>query len=144
MDAALKQFLRTSTAFKKMENVPFDKMLAYYDAIYGVDNEIFIKYVRGVMDMSIADTVIPNVRYLNEMKALQDMGFIICRVTHTARRVNIERYAKTAHEGSIPVALEYDKSFAVRHNAEYSINWTSKGSVGTIIEPLLERIGYKS
>ena len=143
MDDALKRFLRTSYWYKFMENVSFNKSMAFYDAIYKVDNEIFIKYIEGRLNLTEVDVVIPSVRYINEMKALQDMGFIICRVTHKSQPVNITRYAKTAVEGSVPVALEYDRSFAVRHNAQYSIDWTSQGSVGTIIEPFLERIGYK-
>lgn len=143
METALKLFHKRSYWFKNKHQIKWFDLQAMYDAIYKVDPEIFINYTLGRLAHSKADHVIWNVRYINEMKALQEAGFVICRVTHNVRRTDIGKYAKNAADGSIPLALQYDKTFAIRHKVDYSVNWTDKASTGTILTPFLESIGYK-
>lgn len=143
MDAPLKKFLKTAYAYKHKQNLTFKKSLAFYDSIYRVDNEIFIKYVQWRMSISEIDTVISDVRYLNEMEALKDLGFTICRVTTPVKRLPIGEFAKYAEPGSVAMALAYDKRFSVNYDANYSVNWTTVATTGSVMDPFLERIGYK-
>lgn len=143
MDEALQRFLRTSYWFKHKQNMDFQTKLAFYDAVYRVDPELFVKYVAGRIKTTNVDTVIPDVRYLNEMEALKEMGFIICRVTTNAKQLQAGKYIKTAAPGSVALSLVYDKRFSINHSANYAINWTSKASVGPVIDTFLERIGFK-
>ncbi len=143
MEKPLNQFLRTSYWFKVKQNVTWGKKIDFYDAIYKVDPEIFIKYVDGVMKISKLDTVIWNVRYINEMKALQDMGFKIVRVNVPNRRTQIHKYSRKAAEGSVPVALQFDRNFSTNYNTDYSITWSKYGDTRGIIDSLLERLDYK-
>lgn len=143
MEDMLNRFLKTQFGLRKSQKLSWFQKMEYYDALYRVNPEIFSKYTLLRMEESVADTVIWNVRYISEMKALQEADFIICRVTHNSRRTDIGKYVKTAAEGSVSLALQYDKSFATRYNADYSVNWESKATTSTTIDPFLERIGYK-
>lgn len=143
MEKPLDRFLRTAYWYKVKQNANWGKKIDFYDAIYKVDPEIFIKYSMGVMKISEADTVIWNVRYINEMKALQDIGFKICRINIPNRRVQINKYSRKAATGSVPVALQFDSNFSINHNTDYSVTWSKMNDTGPIMESFLERIGYK-
>jgi hypothetical protein len=144
MDDALKKFLKTSYWYKVKQNMDWKTKLEFYDAVYKVDSDIFIKYIEGRMALTSVDTVIYDVRYLNEMKALQDMGFIICRVTTPVKELQVGKYVKSAAVGSVGLSIAYDKRFSINNNANFVVNWTSKGTTGTIIEAFLDRIGYQT
>lgn len=143
MDEALKRFLKTSYWYKEKQNISWKTKLEFYDAVYRVDPNIFIKYVEGIMNKSFVDTVIYDVRYLNEMEALQKMGFIICRVTTNVKELQAGKYVKSAAPGSVVLSLTYDKRFSVNYNANYSVNWTSKATTAALMDAFLERIGFK-
>ena len=143
MDDALKQFIKTSYWYKTYQNLPQKLRQGFYDSIYRVDPDIFLRYTQRRMRLSSADTVIYDVRYLNELRGLQEMNFIVCRVTTPVKHLQAGRYVKGAEDGTVALSLAYDKRFAVNYNVEHSVNWTSKGTTGAIMDEFLDRIGYK-
>lgn len=143
MDDALKRFLRTSYWYENWKNISFKQKLSFYDAVYKVDPEIFINYVRGRMELSKKDTVIYDVRYLNEVKALQDMGFTICRVIKPVKDLQVGKYVKNAETGTVGLSIAYDRRFSANHKVEHSINYTTKANVGPLVDDFLTRIGYE-
>lgn len=143
MDDALTQFIRTSYGWGQRQKLKFNEKLRFYDALYAIDPDIFIKYTLTKLEYNDADIVIPDVRYINEMKALQEAGFIICRVTTGNKRNRFDLYSKNANDGSIAVALQYDRDFAVANNANFSLVWSSRAQTKEIVDVFLERIGYK-
>lgn len=143
MDEALRQFIKTSYWYKVKQNTNWIQKLQFYDAIYSVDNEIFIKYMRGRMEKVESDVVVWDVRYLNEMKALKDMGFIICQVYHPRGKVEIGKYVKSSNEGTVAVAMTYDDRFSINHSPDISVTWGKYSDTKPIMDALLTRIGYK-
>lgn len=143
MNDALKRFLKTSYWSKERAQVDWRKLLVFYDSVYKVENDIFIKYMRGRVESTGADIIIPDVRYLNEMEALIEMGFIICRVTTPVKQLQIDKYVMGAEGGTVAVSMKYDKRFSTNHGANYSVHWTSKATTGALMDAFLERIGYK-
>lgn len=143
MDDALIRFMRTTYDLKKYQKLTFRTRLEFYDAVYGVDPEFFIEHVKSRLKKTTADIVIPDVRYINEMEALQELGFIITRVTTPVKHLPVGFFSNTAKEGSLAVAMAYDKNFAVNHNANFSVNWSKKSDTEGIMTAFLERIGYK-
>lgn len=143
MDEALKRFLKTCYWYEDYKKLAWKKKIEFYDTIYKTDPEIFIKYTAGKVKLTRKDTVIFDVRYVNELNALKEMGFIICRVTTNAKQVQPGKYIRTAAPGNVGLSLMYDKRFSLNHPANYSLNWTSKATTGALIDAFLERIGYK-
>jgi hypothetical protein len=72
------------------------------------------------------------------------MGFIICRVTTPVKELQVGKYVKSAAVGSVGLSIAYDKRFSINNNANFVVNWTSKGTTGTIIDAFLDRIGYQT
>ena len=144
MDEPIRRFLQASYWHKAKANVDWQQRLAFYDAAYKIDNDIFIKYVDGRIKRTIVDTVIYDVRYLNEMKALQEMGFIICRVTTTnTKNLQIGKLVKTADTGTVALSLLYNKNFSANNPANYSLGWVNKATTDKVMGAFLERIEYK-
>ena len=144
MDDALKHFIKTCYYFDKWQNIKFDEKLRLYDAIYKTDPKIFITHAKRRAEKSRTPVVISDVRYIDELNELRKMDFIVVRVTTNVKEPPIRRLAKSANEGSVAVSLMYDKSFAVNHSVDFSVNWTSKATTGNIMEPLIARIINKS
>ena len=139
MDDGLKDFLRHSLGPHK--KIPIVRSRVFYDSIYKVDPEIFISHIKYRIERSDNDIVISDIRYLNELRALQEMDFKIVRVT-VDLLPKIGVYVKSAAAGTVALASMYDKTFAFKNNVEYSIHYTKRADLSNIMDPLLERMGY--
>jgi hypothetical protein len=141
MDDGVKYFLRQMYDYNGWKNILIKERRLFYDAIYKVDPNIFISHVTSRIRKSENDIVISDVRYLNEMQALQKLNFKIVRVT-TPLPPKIGVYVKGAAAGTTALSSLYDKNFAVKHNVEYSINFTTKANLSTQMDTLLASMGY--
>lgn len=52
----------------------------YYDALYKVDNDIFIKYLDYRLVRTEKNVIVDDVRYVHEVRKLKEMGFTIVRI----------------------------------------------------------------
>jgi hypothetical protein len=95
------------------------------------------------MAVSTIDTVIWDVRYLNELIALKEMGFKICRVTTGSKPMHLKKYVGKAESGTVALAMTYDSNYAFKHNVDYSVEWTKYADTKGIMDGLLDRIGYQ-
>lgn len=141
MDDGIKYFLRQMYDLNGWKNIGIKQRREFYDAIYKVDPNIFISHIKSRVRKSERDIVVSDVRYLNELQALQEMDFKIVRVT-TPVLPKVGVYVKNAAPGTTALSSLYDKSFAIKHNVEYSINFNKFGDLPRIIPPLLESMGY--
>lgn len=69
--------------YQPHQRVTWEKRLELYDALYKVDPDIHIGYVeRRIANVeSTTDVVVPDARYVEEVRRLVDLGFIVIRVT---------------------------------------------------------------
>lgn len=144
LDDGLRHFLRTVYGYHERLKMKRREMTGFYDALYKIDNEFWLTQFRRNFLKSEADVVVSNVRYLNELRALEELGFKVCRVTSNPKnKKNISLYVRTAEKGTVALSMLYDKTFAENYSVDYSVNFTNYGNLPSIIDPLLEDIGYK-
>lgn len=142
MDEGLRYFLTKMYGYKSHRKVTIKERRAFYDSIYKIDPEIFISHIKLRVKLSEKDLVIFDVRYLNEMKALQELGFKIVRVT-APTRPHVGVYVNSTIPGTVALASMYDKSFAFKNNVEYSVHFTGRLGLPATIDPLLTAMGYE-
>lgn len=138
-------FLRTSYGYHSHFKMPHNEITPYYDAIYKLNNTLFVNHFKARFENTVRDVVVSDIRYLNELEALKEMGFIIVRVTTSklGRGPNLKHKLKSAAPNTVTLSMLYDKNFASNYNVEYSVNYTSISSLAALIDPVLEQKGYK-
>jgi hypothetical protein len=143
MDADLKHFLKMMYGTKAWKRIyiPPLKMRQFYDAIYKLDPNLFISHIKYKVEHTDKDLVISDIRYLNEMRVLQEMGFKVVRVTvDTNTKIGI--FVKGAAAGTTALASLYDKEFAFKNDVEYSVHLLQKTKLSSILDPMLEKMGF--
>lgn len=143
MDDPLRRFLRAGGFHPRLKRFPLAERLEYYDAVHKINPNFFIDSVKFRMGLSKIDTVIWDVRYINELKQLKDMGFIICRVTSGKSPIHLKKYVGKAESGTVAVAMTYDSNLAFQSNVDYSVEWSGPAVTKVVMDSFLERIGYK-
>lgn len=144
MDEPLKKLVRANHDFKRWASVPWGTRIELYDAVYKVFPDLFIENINFRLDRTEVDTVIWDVRYMAEMKALKDRGFNIVRINTGSKPVHLKKYVRNAEKGTTAVAMTYDSNLAFQQNVDYSIFWSrNKGlTTAAAVDPVLQRMGF--
>lgn len=110
--------------YKKYERPSWDRKRAVYDALYKIDNNIWITYVRHRLERTTEPVVIDDAKFINEVKELKNLGFIIIRVNTSMknRTKSIGRHlGKDITPGTIVLAEYFSKDPTTELNVDYSI-----------------------
>lgn len=144
LEDGLIHFLRTTYGYHQRFKLRRSEIRQFYDELYKIDNDIWIGQFTRKFLKSENDIVVSDIRYLHELDALRDLGFVVCRVTSEPRhKKDIGRFIKHADKGTVALAMLYDKTFAHMHNVDFSIHFTNHANLPAIIHPFLEQNGYK-
>jgi len=146
MDDELDKFLRRlhNSKYTFRPKMNYQHKLRYYDAWYKLDPDIWIRHILYRINEGRAtrNAVVPDARYLNEIKALQEDGFVIIRVSvpdkfYSKKSTSIKMLNDTVNPG----AIDYYEWFSPHVNsiikADYSIHIDSFASLRRSIDKII-------
>lgn len=110
--------------YKKYERPSWEKKRAIYDALYKIDNDIWITYVRHRLETTTEPIVIDDAKFVNEVKQLKELGFIIIRVNTSLKTRNhaVGRFlGKDIIPGTVVMTEYFGKDPTETLNVDYSI-----------------------
>lgn len=115
---------------KDYHRISNDTKIIFYDALYKLDNEIWVGYLERRLRTTTRNVVVDDLRYLNEVAVLKRLGFKIIRlVAPEARRNRYIKNLKSAERGLIALHEVYNKDFNEAAGVDYSIyNDTKEGT----------------
>jgi hypothetical protein len=107
--------------YRPHERVSWERRLAFYDALYELDNDIHVDYLlRRLAQNSTRDVVVDDVRYINEVNKLKDAGFLIIRISMPVTTKIKLKGISTAAPGSVKLN-EYFNRTSDAYPTDYSI-----------------------
>lgn len=152
MDDELDKFLRRlhNSKYKFRPKINYQHKLRYYDVWYKLDPDIWIRHLlyRINEPRATRNAVVPDARYMNEIKALEEDGFIIIRVSVADKFYSKKTtHIKTLNDTVNPGAIDYYEWFSPHVSnvikARYSVHFENyaglKRSLDAIISELTEQ-----
>lgn len=109
---------------KGYERTPWEKRRSMYDALYKIDPNIFIGWIKFKMRTTTFNVVIDDAKYINEVQGLKEAGFTIVRInTNTKYRAkSIGRYlGKDIIPGTVTITEYFNKDATEILQVDYSI-----------------------
>jgi len=108
----------------KYERIDWEKRRAIYDALYKIDPNVFINWIKFKMSLSTWDIVIDDAKYINEVQGLKELGFTIIRINSSTkhRAMSIGRYlGKNILPGTVTLTEFFNKDASEILQVDYSI-----------------------
>ncbi len=108
----------------KYQRIDWEKRRSIYDALYKIDPNVFINWIKFKMSNTTWDVVIDDAKYINEVQGLKELGFIIVRInTNTKQRaMSIGRYlGKDIIPGTVTITEYFNKDASEVLQVDYSI-----------------------
>jgi hypothetical protein len=141
MNEPLKEFIKKLYYFDKGKRVSWETQRAMYDAIYKIDNNIWITSMRGRMRTAYKDVVIDDARYMNEVKELIKMDFKVIRVTRPRNQMKLGKVlGKNADKGTLLLHELYNKDFTTELNVNYTIHNENRESTKQSLDIIIEEL----
>lgn len=121
----------------RWSRVPWETTTKIYDAIYKIDNNLWINYLEKRLETTTRDVVIPDVRYQYEVERLKNLGFIVVRVKHLDKieNINIGKSLLDAAEGTVIVNEYYGKS-----SVDFAITFESVSNMKDVVHHMISRL----
>ncbi len=133
--------------YKKYERPSWEKKRAIYDALYKVDPEIWITYLSNRVARSTEPLVIDDAKFVNEVRKLKELGFIVIRVNTSMkhRTKSVGRFlGKDIIPGSVAMTEYFSKDPTEILNVDYSIYHDGNlQHLYKTIDELLVKFDYK-
>jgi hypothetical protein len=141
MSDPLKIFIKQVYYFHDYKRVPWERRQAMYDALYKIDKEMWVKSMQERVKRAIKPTVIDDVRYLSELKALKEMDFKVIRVLSPKRkRVAMNTIGKHSAAGTLYLHELYNKDFTQEIEADYNIHHKDRDSTRQQVDLIMADI----
>lgn len=122
--------------YRKISREIFTRM---YDALYEIDNNIWISYLSTRLKTAQHDVIVEDPRYVSELQALQELGFITVRIK-TNRVPKISAILlDSASPGTILLSELYNKS-ASKYKVDYTIYRENKEAFKKSLDELVDSI----
>lgn len=110
--------------YKAYERPPWEKKRAIYDALYKIDNNIWITYVKHRLETTTEPIVIDDAKFVNEVLQLKELGFTIIRVNSSLkhRSKSIGRFlGKDILPGTVVMTEYFNRDPTETLKVDYSI-----------------------
>lgn len=149
MDDELDKFLRRlhNTKYKFRPKVNYQVRLRYYDVWHKLDPDIWVRHVlyRINEPRATRNAVVPDARYMNEIKALEADGFIIIRVTvaekfYSKKTTHIKTLNDTVNPGAIDYYEWFSPNVNFHINAQYSIHMESYAGINRALDAIIKSL----
>lgn len=136
----VKRLMRTLHGYHTYHRIPWETYIRYYDALYKLDSNIWIGYFVSRLNRSHDTTnmVVDDVRYLNELEILKNLGFKIVRITAPDIRVqHLQKNLMDAAPGNLLLNEWYNKDFTSQVGVDYSIHNDSREGMRKAVDSLI-------
>jgi hypothetical protein len=130
------KLIRDMYTYKLHKRVPWEQKKAIYDALYKIDPNIHIDYLLRKLITTERDVIVPDARYLNEVKKLREVGFIIIRLNIPATGP-IKIKASTAAAGTVMLQEYFGKIDA--YPVDYSILGENRFKIREMLDVIIEK-----
>lgn len=145
VDDGVVKFIRYMWAYRPHKRVTWEKRWTIYDLIYRVDPDVQVDYLLQRLDgntkkatPTTRDVVVDDVRYINELLKLREVGFIIVRITAPAtRKVRMASITKNTSAGTIKLSEYYGQNFD-HYPVDYSILNDSRDATRAMIDRIVD------
>lgn len=140
MDGVSKM-MRYFYLYGKHQRPKWEKRIDLYDALYKIDPDIHINYLLRRLATTTNDVVVDDVRYINELVKLRELGFTIIRIAAPEiRRRKVGATVRGAGKGTLVLQEYYGSDTTAAYSADFSIyNDTREGtriSIDKIVKEL--------
>ena len=128
------------------EQVPWETKMEVYDFFYAKDNDVWVKFLSRRLEKTESNIVIDDVRYINEVKYLQKLGFIIIRVTAPEDR-RIPHISKQlgprASTGTVVLNEYFNVDKTESYQVDYSIHNITRDDTRLAVDNLIKNLTNK-
>ena len=132
------RILRILYYYETHKRIPWEQRLLVYDALYKIDPDVWIGYMERKLRTTVRDVVIDDPRYINELKVLKDLGFIVIRLTAPeTRRSRFLKGIKSASPGALTMHEQFNRNFLEIAGVDYSIYNESKDGTRKALDEIL-------
>lgn len=131
--------LRTLYGWTSYTRVPWVTRLRVYDALYKIDPNIWITFLLWKIERTkMQDIVVDDVRYLNELEILKNLGFKVVRITSPEiRRQHLTSNLLDAAPGNLITQEWYNKDFSELIGVDYSIHNDERKAMNRAVDSLV-------
>jgi dephospho-CoA kinase len=138
LNDGLRQILRKLYYYETHKTINWQTRVLYYDALYKIDPDIWVGYMERRLRTTTRDVVIDDVRYLNEVARLKELGFVIIRIVapenKRTRRLNAYR---SATSGLVDMHDLYARDFNETAGVDFSIYNDSKDATRASLDDII-------
>jgi len=145
MDDGVAKFMRDMYGYKRYQRPTWERRVDIYDALYKIDPTIHLRYLFSRMTRITKDIVIEDVRYISELQALREDGFIIIRIAapERQRRRHIGKSLRNAADGSLLLSESFFDDKTASYSADYVVLNEDREKTRQAITKLLDEIRSK-
>ena len=128
------------------EHIPWEQELRVYDALYKLDNDVWIGYLERRLRTTKRDVVVDDARYVNEVQKLKELGFILIRIDapESQRKRRIGKALLDAAENSVILAEYFHKDLTSLYQVDYTIINESRDSTRRTLDLIIEKEKQKN
>jgi hypothetical protein len=137
LEDGITKFIRYMYAYRPHQRVKWETRYEMYNALYKIDNEIFIDYLLRKLETVTMDVVVDDAKYLNEVDKLKKAGFIIVRIS-SPRGVTRFPGAKTASSGYLSMYEYFGTNFDYI-SVDYSIMNENRDKTKLMLDRIVDK-----
>lgn len=141
LEDGVREVVKKLYGIQAHKRIPWERRAKIYDALYKVDSDIWINYLARRLSTTTLNTVVDDVRYLNEVDVLKELGFTLVRIT-APENVRVTRIPTLTHAaaGSVLAYEWFNKDFTAGIKAEYTIVNSNRLATYKSIDELVKNL----
>lgn len=140
LDDPLDEFIKKIYYFHNFAKIRWEQRLRFYDALYKVDPDIWVKYLSGRLAKSDSNIVVQNARYISEVKYLQNLGFTVVRIVTNNPRGNMGHTVLDAAPGTVVLNEYFNSSTSGGYRVDYSVQGDTKNGIEMGLDSVVEKL----
>jgi len=119
----VRKTVRSLYFYKGYSATQWEAQNNFYDALYKIDPNIWTKYLEYRLSKTDKNVVITHIRYSQEAKRLNELGFIIIRISspkkEVARSLAIKRRGQDPADGTLLIQETF-----IQKNTPYKVEYS--------------------